>query len=96
VRHTLKRHCYPKLYYNVLEDAGELAVVELGWGFRSFSGPCTFSWHGASSPADAKLQGATISSACTSGATRVFAAHGVRKGDAIIVLRRKRNNSGFS
>jgi hypothetical protein len=38
VRHTLKRHCYPKLYYNVLEDTGELAVVELGWGFRSLLG----------------------------------------------------------
>jgi hypothetical protein len=38
VRHTLERHCYPKLYYNVLEDTGELAVVELGWGFRSLLG----------------------------------------------------------
>jgi hypothetical protein len=38
VRHTLERHCYPKLNYNVLEDTGELAVVELGWGFRSLLG----------------------------------------------------------
>jgi hypothetical protein len=38
VGHILERDCYPKLYYNVLEDTGELAVVELGWGFRSLLG----------------------------------------------------------
>jgi hypothetical protein len=35
---TLKRHCYPKLYYQVREDNAETTDVGLGWGFHSLLG----------------------------------------------------------
>ena len=38
VNHTLKRHCYPKLYYQVRKDNGETADVGLSWGFHSLLG----------------------------------------------------------
>jgi hypothetical protein len=38
VQHTLQRHCYPKLYYQVREDSGETADVGLSWGFHSLLG----------------------------------------------------------
>jgi hypothetical protein len=34
----LKRECFPKLYYEVRQDTGETAKVELSWGFRSLLG----------------------------------------------------------
>jgi hypothetical protein len=38
VNDTLKRHCYPKLYYQVRKDNGETADVGLSWGFHSLLG----------------------------------------------------------
>ncbi len=38
VQHILKRDCYPKLYFGVLKDTGEMADVALSWGFRSLLG----------------------------------------------------------
>jgi hypothetical protein len=38
VQHTLQRHCYPKLYYQVREDSGETTDVGLSWGFHSLLG----------------------------------------------------------
>jgi hypothetical protein len=38
VQHTLKRDCYPKLYFGELKDTGEMADVALSWGFRSLLG----------------------------------------------------------
>ena len=38
VQHTLQRHCYPKLYYQVREDTGETTDVGLSWGFHSLLG----------------------------------------------------------
>jgi len=38
VQHTLERHCYPKLYYQVREDSGETTDVGLSWGFHSLLG----------------------------------------------------------
>jgi hypothetical protein len=34
----LKRDCYPKLYYGMLKDTGELTSIELSWGFHSLLG----------------------------------------------------------
>ena len=36
--HTLKHHCYPKLYYDVRKDNGETADVGMSWGFHSLLG----------------------------------------------------------
>jgi hypothetical protein len=38
VRVILERDCYPKLYYQVREDTGEMAGFALSWGFRSLLG----------------------------------------------------------
>ena len=38
VRVILERDCYPKLYYQVPEDTGEMAGFALSWGFRSLLG----------------------------------------------------------
>jgi hypothetical protein len=38
MQNILKRDCYPKLYYGMLKDTGELASIELSWGFRSLLG----------------------------------------------------------
>jgi hypothetical protein len=38
VQHTLKRHCYPRLYFGFLKDTGEMGDVALSWGFHSLLG----------------------------------------------------------
>ena len=38
VRVILERDCYPKLYYQVPEDTGEMAGFALSWGVRSLLG----------------------------------------------------------
>jgi hypothetical protein len=38
VQNILKRDCYPKLYFGVLKDTGEMADVALSWGFHSLLG----------------------------------------------------------
>ena len=38
VQHTLQRHCYPKLYYQVRGDNGEMTNAALSWGFHSLLG----------------------------------------------------------
>ena len=38
VNHTLQRECFPKLYYRVREDSGEMTDVGLGLDFRSLLG----------------------------------------------------------
>jgi len=38
VQHTLERHCYPKLYYQVRQDSDETPDVGLSWGFHSLLG----------------------------------------------------------
>jgi hypothetical protein len=38
MRDILKRYCYPKLYYGMLKDTGELTSIELSWGFHSLLG----------------------------------------------------------
>jgi hypothetical protein len=55
VQHTLKRHCYPKLYFDVLEDRGEMTDVGLGWDFCSLLGAMylQMAWRIASRRCDA-------------------------------------------
>jgi hypothetical protein len=38
VQSTLRKDCFPKLYYQELKDTGELAGFALSWGFRSLRG----------------------------------------------------------
>jgi hypothetical protein len=38
VQATLKRDCYPRLYFGELVDTGKMADVALSWGFRSLLG----------------------------------------------------------
>jgi hypothetical protein len=38
VQHTLQRHCYPRLYYQVRQDSGKTTDVGLSWGFHSLLG----------------------------------------------------------
>jgi hypothetical protein len=38
VNFILERDCYPKLYYGMREETGEMAGVALSWGFRSLLG----------------------------------------------------------
>jgi hypothetical protein len=38
VKDTLERECYPKPYYVVLEDTGEVPDLVLSWGFHSLLG----------------------------------------------------------
>ena len=86
----LQRDCYPRLYRRVRRDTGEMAGAVLSWGFHSLLGAlCTYRWHGVLSRVNAKLRGATISSAWRSGATSLLAACVVRRGCAIIAVRRE-------
>ena len=38
VQHTLKRDCYPRLYFGFLIDTGKMGDIALSWGFRSLLG----------------------------------------------------------
>jgi hypothetical protein len=38
VQYTLKRDCYPRLYFGFLKDTGKMGDVALSWGFRSLLG----------------------------------------------------------